>query len=125
MTENELSYKVVGAALEVHKCLGPGLLESVYENSLAFELRAIGFKVDQQYPMPVIYKEIRMESGFRLDMVVENKLIIEVKSVEHLLPVHHAQLLTYLRLSGRKLGLLINFHSAVLRDGIRRIVNNL
>ncbi len=125
MTENEISYKVIGCSMAVHKILGPGLLESVYENALAYELRSIGLTVDQQMVMSAVYKEVNMESGFRMDLVVNEKVIIEVKSVETLAPVHKAQLLTYLRLSGRKLGLLINFNTVVLKDGITRVVNNL
>ncbi len=125
MTENEISYKIIGAAIELHKKLGPGLLESVYENALAYDLREISLKILQQVPMPLIYKEVKMEAGFRLDLLVEDKVIVEIKSVEILAPVHYSQLLTYLRLSNKKLGLLINFNSEVLKSGIHRIVNNL
>jgi GxxExxY protein len=125
MTENEISYKIIGAALELHKVIGPGLLESAYENALAFELRQIGLKVEQQYPMPFIYKDVKQEVGYRLDLIVENKVIIEIKSVEALAPVHFAQLLTYLKLSGLKLGILINFNSKILKENIHRVVNNL
>src|SRR6476620_1320709 len=113
MTENELSYKIIGVALELHKNIGPGLLESAYENALAHDLREIGIQVVQQVPMPFIYKEIKMDVGYRLDLIVENKIIIEVKSLENLAPVHYSQLLTYLKLSGLKLGLLINFNNKV------------
>jgi GxxExxY protein len=125
MNENELSYRVIGIALDLHRSLGPGLLESVYENALAYDLIESGLEVKTQVPMPFVYKEIRMETGYRLDILVENKLIIEVKSVETLAPVHYAQVLTYLKLSGIKLGLLINFNTKVLKEGIHRIVNNL
>jgi len=125
MSENELSYRVIGIALGLHRSLGPGLLESVYENALAYDLIESGLEVKTQVPMPFIYKEIKMETGYRLDILVENKLIIEVKSVEILAPVHYAQVLTYLKLSEIKLGLLINFNTKVLKDGIHRIVNNL
>ncbi len=125
MNENELSYLVIGLALELHKNVGPGLLESAYENALAFDLRKSGLDVKQQVPMPFVYKDIKMEVGYRIDLIVENKLLIEIKSVEGLAPVHFSQLLTYLRLSDKKLGLLINFNSKRLRDGIHRIVNNL
>jgi GxxExxY protein len=125
MNENEISYKVIGAALEVHKTLGPGLLESVYENTLAYELSQIGLQVKTQVPLPVIYKDIKMEAGFRLDLLVENKIIIEIKSVEALAPVHFAQSLTYLKLSGLKLVLLINFNTVKLKDSIHRLVNKL
>lgn len=109
MTENELSYKVIGAAIEIHKNIGPGLLESAYENALVYDLSQLGFNVKQQVAMPFIYKQVRQEVGYRLDLLVNNKLILEVKAVEQLAPVHFAQLLTYLKLSGLKLGLLINF----------------
>ena len=125
MTENELSYKVIGIALELHKNLGPGLLESTYECALKYDLEGAGLNVIQQVPMPFIYKEIKMDVGYRLDLVVEDKLILEIKSIENLAPVHFAQLLTYLKLSDKKLGLLINFNTKLLKDGIHRIVNDL
>jgi len=125
MTENEISYKIIGAALELHKNIGPGILESAYENALTFELRELGLKVEQQYPMPFIYKDVKQDVGYRLDLIVENKVIVEVKSVEALAPIHFAQLLTYLKLSDLKLGLLINFNSKILKENIHRIVNNL
>jgi GxxExxY protein len=125
MTENEISNKVIGVAIDLHKKLGPGLLESVYENALAYDLKEIGFKVIQQNPMPFEYKKIKLDVGYRLDLLIENKVIIEIKSVEALAPVHYAQLLTYLKLSDLKLGLLINFNTKLLKDGIHRIVNNL
>ena len=125
MTENEISNKVIGIAIELHKKLGPGLLESVYENALAYDLKEAGMRVLQQVPMPFIYKEIKIDIGYRLDLIVESKLIIEDKSVEVLAPVHYAQLLTYLKLSDLKLGLLVNFNTKLLKDDIHRIVNNL
>jgi GxxExxY protein len=125
MTENDISYKVIGIALELHKNLGPGLLESVYENALALDLTKHGFEVKKQVPMPFIYKELKMEVGYRVDLLVDDKVIVEIKSVEALAPVHFSQVLTYLKLSERKLGLLINFNTRVLKDGIHRIVNNL
>jgi len=125
MTENELSFKIIGAALSLHKNLGPGLLESTYENALAYDLREAGLKVQQQLPMPFIYKEVKLEVGYRLDLLIENKVIVEIKSLENIAPVHFAQLLTYLKLSDLKLGLLINFNTKVLKDDIHRIVNNL
>lgn len=125
MTENELSYKVIGVAMELHKSLGPGLLESSYENALAYDLKASGLKVQQQVPRPFIYKEVKMDVGYRIDLLVDNKLIIEIKSLESLAPVHFSQVLTYLKLSDMKLGLLINFNSRFLKDGIHRVVNNL
>lgn len=125
MTENEISYKIIGAALEIHKNIGPGLLESAYENALAFDLKELGFDVKQQVSMPFIYKDIQQDVGYRIDLTVNNKVLIEIKSVENLAPVHFAQTLTYLKLSGMKLGLLINFNTKVLKEGIHRIVNNL
>lgn len=125
MNENDLSYKTIGAAIEIHKTVGPGLLESAYENALAFELREFGFNVKQQVAMPFIYKEVKQDVGYRIDLIVNDKILVEVKSVETLAPVHYAQTLTYLRLSGLKLGLLINFNSHILKEGVHRIVNNL
>ena len=125
MTENELSYKIIGAAINIHKTIGPGLLESAYENALAYDLRELGFKVQQQKPMPFIYKEVKQDVGYRIDLMVNNKVIIEIKSIETLAPIHYAQTLTYLRLSDLKLALLINFNSKILKNQIHRIVNNL
>ncbi len=125
MNENDLSYKTIGAAIEIHKIIGPGLLESAYENALAFELREIGFEVKQQVSMPFVFKEVKQDVGYRIDLVINDKILVEVKSVETLAPVHYAQTLTYLKLLGLKLGLLINFNISVLKDGIHRIVNNL
>ena len=125
MNENELSYKIIGCALELHKTLGPGLLESAYEAALKYDLEQMGFNVKSQVAMPLIYKEIKQDVGYRIDLLIENKVIIEIKSVENLAPVHFAQTLTYLRLSEKKLALLINFNTKILKDGIHRIVNNL
>jgi GxxExxY protein len=125
MHENELSNKIIGIAIELHKVLGPGLLESAYENALAHDLAQLGLEIKQQVPMPFIYREIKLDVGYRVDIIVDNKVIIEVKSVEIIAPVHFAQVLTYLKLSGLKLGLLINFNSKLLKNGIHRIVNNL
>lgn len=125
MTENELSYKIIGVALEIHRNIGPGLLESAYENALAFDLNELGLEVRQQVPMPFIYKEVKQDVGYRIDLIVENKVLVEIKSVENLAPVHYAQTLTYLKLSGLKLGLLINFNTKTLKEGIHRIANNL
>lgn len=125
MTENEISKKVIGLAIELHKRIGPGLLESVYENALAYDLKEDGLKVMQQVSMPFEYKEVKLDVGYRLDLLIENKVIIEIKSVENLAPVHYSQLLTYLKLSNLKLGLLINFNTKLLKNGIHRIVNNL
>ena len=106
----------------MHRHLGPGLLESAYEECLFWELGQAGLKTQRQVPLPVVYKEVQLDLGYRLDLVVEDELIVELKTVEKLLPIHEAQLLTYLKLSGMKTGLLLNFHSAVLRDGIKRMV---
>lgn len=125
MDENELSHEVIGAAIEVHRILGPGLLESIYEEALAIELRDRGMVVGRQTDVEVSYKGQRLENRLRLDILVNEILIVEIKSVEHILPIHEAQLLSYLRMSGRKLGLLMNFNATVLRNSIRRIVNNL
>jgi len=125
MNENDLSYKIIGAAMELHQALGPGLLESVYEAALAYDLRELGFNVKTQVPMPLVYKEVKQDVGYRLDILVENKVIIEIKSVENLAPVHFAQTLTYLKLADKKLALLINFNTKRLKEGIHRIVNNL
>lgn len=125
MTENDISYKIRGAIYEVYKNLGPGLLESVYEAVLTFELQKLGLKVETQVPVPVVYKDQKLEVGFRLDILVENKVIIEIKSVENLVEVHHKQVLTYLRLIGLKLGLLVNFNSDDILKSIYRKVNNL
>ncbi len=111
--------------MEMHKVLGPGLLESAYEAALAYDLREAGFVVKTQLPMPLIYKGVNQDVGYRIDLLVENKVIIEIKSVEKLAPVHFAQTLTYLRLADKKLALLINFNTKLLKDGIHRIVNNL
>lgn len=125
MHENDISFKIIGAAIDIHKDVGPGLLESAYENAMAFDLRALGFHVQQQVPMPFIYKGVQQEVGYRIDLIVNNKVIIEIKSIETLAPVHFAQTLTYLKLSGLKLALLINFNSKLLKNSIHRIVNNL
>ncbi len=125
MLENDISYKIIGAAIELHKTVGPGLLESAYENALAFDLRELGFEVQQQLAMPFIYKNVKQDVGYRIDLLVNNKVIIEVKSIEALAPVHYSQTLTYLKLSGLKFALLINFNSKLLKDNIHRLVNNL
>jgi len=125
MTENELSDKIIGCAIQVHKSLGPGLLESAYLECLYFELKGIGLMVEKQKPLPLIYKEVKLDVGYRLDLIVENKVIIELKSVEALNEVHIAQVITYLKLSGCKLGLLMNFNVLRLVDGLKRLVNNL
>jgi len=125
MNENEISKRVIGVAIELHKTIGPGLLESAYENAFAFDLRQAGFDVKQQVPMPFVYKDVKLDVGYRIDLIVNDILLIEIKSVETLAPIHYAQTLTYLKLSGIKLGLLINFNSKLLKDDIHRIVNKL
>ena len=123
MEENKITYEIIGAALKVHSRLGPGLLESVYEHALALELRKSGHNVKCQVGIPVDYDEIRCDIGFRLDILVDDLVIVEVKSVESLIDVHHKQLLTYLRLTNKRIGLLINFNSPRLKDSIVRIIN--
>jgi GxxExxY protein len=125
MTENDISYAIRGAAFKVHTVLGPGLLESVYETALASELIQEGFNIKTQIGVSMMYGDIKMDVGFRLDILVNDLAIVEVKSVESLIDVHHKQLLTYLKLSNKKLGLLINFNSSSLKDSITRIANNL
>ena len=125
MTENELSKIIVNTAYEIHTKLGPGLLESVYEEIMFYELTMQGLSVEKQKGIPVIWNELRMEIGFRADLIIENKVILELKSVETIAQVHPKQLLTYLKLTGLKLGLLINFNEALIKNGITRIVNNL
>ncbi len=122
---NTLSSKIIGAAIEVHKTLGPGLLESAYEECLCHEFSLRGLSFERQKPLPVDYKGKNLDCGYRLDIVVEKAIIIELKSCEKIEPIHKAQLLTYLKLSGINLGLLLNFNVPVMRDGIARIVNEL
>jgi len=125
MTENEISKVIVNCALKVHRALGPGLLESSYEECLFYELKKEGLKVVKQKPLPLIYDEVKLEIGYRVDLLVENKVIIEIKSVEALNDIHLAQILTYLKLSDCKLGMLINFNVTLIKNGIKRVVNNL
>jgi GxxExxY protein len=120
---NKLSGEVIGAAMEVHRLLGPGLLESTYETCLCYELQARTIRYKSQVPLPIVYKGVHLEAGYRLDLLVEECLIVELKSVERFEPIHEAQLLTYLRLTNLWLGLLINFNVPVLRMGIKRLVN--
>jgi GxxExxY protein len=120
---DELSHRVIGCAIEVHRQLGPGLLESVYRTCLAHELALADCLCELEKAVPVRYKEVELDCGYRMDLLVDRKLVVELKSVEMLLPVHNAQILTYLKLSGLTTGLLINFNSKILRDGIRRFVN--
>jgi GxxExxY protein len=123
--ENNISSKVIGAAIEVHKQLGPGLLESTYEACLLYELEEQGLEVKRQMALPIVYKKVKLNAGYRIDLLIENKVIVEIKSVEALADIHTAQLLTYLKLKDLKLGLLINFNEVLLKNGIRRIVNKL
>lgn len=125
MTENELSKIVFDCALKVHRNLGPGLLESSYEECLFYEIKKLGLIVEKQKALPLVYEEVKLDIGYRIDIIVENKLIIEIKSVEALNEVHFAQLLTYLKLTNCKLGLLINFNVALIKNGIKRVANNL
>ena len=122
MDANRITTIVLGAALQVHKALGPGLLESAYEECLTRELEIRELSVKRQVPIPVVYKDIRLECGYRLDLLVEDQIIVEVKSVEALAPVHEAQMLTYLRFGRKHLGLLINFNVKLLKDGMRRFI---
>jgi GxxExxY protein len=123
MGENELSNLIIGCAIEVHKRLGPGLLESAYKECLYFELATKGLYVEKEKPMPIIYKEIKLDHGYRMDLLVENKVVIEIKTVECFNDIHTAQVITYLKLGNYKLGLLLNFHVLSLKNGIKRIVN--
>ena len=125
MNENELSKIIVNTAYQIHTELGPGLLESVYEEIMDFELRKLNLNVERQKAIPVIWNDLKMNIGFRADLIVNNKVIIELKSVENIAPTHPKQVLTYLKLTNLKLGLLINFNEALIKNGISRIVNNL
>ena len=125
MTENELSRIVFDSALKVHQTLGPGLLESAYEECLFYELKKFGLNVEKQKGLPLVYEEVKLDIGYRIDIIIENKLILEIKAVEALNDVHFAQLLTYLKLTDCKLGLLINFNVALIKNGIKRIANGL
>ncbi|MBI5359193.1 MAG: GxxExxY protein [Planctomycetes bacterium] len=124
-TENELSAVIVNCAFRVHLQLGPGLLESAYEECLFYELKKIGLKAEKQKPLPLVYDEVELDCGYRVDILVESKVILEVKSVEKINDVHLAQLLTYLKLANCRLGLLINFNVKLIKNGIKRVVNNL
>lgn len=125
MTENEISEKIIGCAIRVHKALGPGLLESSYLECLYYELKKSGLKVEKQKALPLIYNEVKLEIGYRLDLLVEGKVVVELKAIEALNDIHTAQVITYLKLSGCKLGLLMNFNVLRLIDGLKRIANNL
>lgn len=119
---DRLTERIIGAAIEVHKELGPGLLESTYETCLEYELRQRGLKVARQVPIPINYKKVRLKTGYRLDLLVEDKVIVEVKAVDELMPIHQAQLLSYLNLASLRVGLLMNFNERLLKEGIRRLV---
>jgi GxxExxY protein len=125
MTENELSRVVVGCAMKVHSALGPGLLESAYEACLQYELMKSGLHAEAQKPLPLVYQSVKLECGYRVDLLVDHKLIIEVKAIESLAEIHFAQVLTYLRLSNLRLALLLNFNVLHMKEGIRRVVNKL
>jgi GxxExxY protein len=122
MDRNEVTRKIIGCAIEVHKNLGPGLLESAYEECLCYELIKQGLTIQRQQPTPVVYKEIKLECGYRIDIVVENSIVLELKVVDCINPVHEAQILTYMKFSDKTLGLLINFNVTVLKNGIKRFV---
>jgi len=119
---NKLTQQIIGAAIEVHRHLGPGLLESAYETCLAYELQELGLSFERQRALPLVYKEIRLDQGYRVDVLVERKVIVELKVVEQIAPVHEAQVLSYLRFSGCRIGLLLNFNVKLLKDGIRRFI---
>ena len=122
MDDAALSERVIGCAIEVHRHLGPGLLEAVYEDCLCHELAQGGFAFQRQVELPVIYKGVQLQSAYRLDLLIEARLIVEIKAIDRIMPIHEAQLLTYLRISGHRTGLILNFNHAVLKDGIRRMV---
>ncbi|MFA6924120.1 MAG: GxxExxY protein [Bacteroidales bacterium] len=123
MTENEIANKVIGIAIEIHKALGPGLLESAYKECMYYKIGKSGLYIEKEKPMPLIYEEVKLDCGYRIDLLVEKKLVIEIKSVDALNDIHIAQTLTYLKLGNYKLGLLINFNVVLLKDGIKRIIN--
>lgn len=121
---NKITETIISAAINVHRALGPGLLESAYEACMVYDLLKTGLKVEQQKPLPIIYRGVKLNCGYRLDLLIDSKVIVEIKSMEKVLPIHEAQLLSYLKISGHKVGLLINFNVKALKDGIKRIVNN-
>lgn len=123
MEIDQITEKIIGCAIKVHSALGPGLLESTYEVCLVYELGKAGLRVAKQVPVQVTYDEIRLDAGYRIDILVEDTVIVELKSVEHLMPIHEAQMISYLKLSGKKIGLLINFNVRLLRNGIKRLAN--
>jgi GxxExxY protein len=117
-----LTHQIIGAAIEVHRLLGPGLLESAYEECLCKELAIRGLSYERQKPVPVVYKDVKLECGYRIDILVERRIVVELKAIEHIAPIHEAVVLTYLKLSGNRVGLLINFHVPVLKEGVRRYI---
>lgn len=121
---NKITETIIGVAINIHRSLGPGLLESSYEACMVYDLSEAGLKVEQQKSLPVAYRGVKLECGYRLDLMIENEVIVEIKSIEKLLPVHKVQLMSYLKLSGCKVGLLINFNVEILKEGIQRVVNN-
>lgn len=121
--DNKLTEKIIGAAIEVHRTLGPGLLESVYQECLLFELKSQGLSVEKEKSLPIVYKDVKLDHGYRIDILVENKIVLELKTVESLTDVHNAQILTYLKLGNYPLGLLINFHTTLLKNGLKRHIN--
>lgn len=123
MTENEISKIIIGCAIEVHRQLGPGLLESAYQECLFYELQQKGLEVKKEKPISIVYKEVKLDHGYRIDLLVENKVVVELKTVENFTDVHIAQTLTYLKLGDYRLGLLLNFHVVMLKQGIKRIIN--
>ena len=123
MKDNDITNLIIGSAIEVHKTLGPGLLESAYQEFLYFELKSKNLHVIKEVALPVVYKEVRLDHGYRIDLLVENKIVLELKTVECFTDVHYAQILTYLKLGGYDLGLLINFHTSLLKNGIKRFIN--
>lgn len=125
MNENELSNRIIGLAIEIHQSLGPGLLESAYKECLYFRLKKEGFLVEKEKSMPLIYEDVKLDCGYRIDILVDNKVVLEIKSVDSINEVHFAQTLTYMKLGNYKLGLLINFNVSLLKEGIKRIVNKI
>jgi GxxExxY protein len=123
MDTNKITSEIIGIAINVHRALGPGLLESAYEECLASDLKNAGLKIERQKPVPVFYKDIKLKCGYRIDILVEDEVIIELKSVEQLAPIHDAQMLTYLKFSNKKIGLLINFNVLLLKNGIKRFIH--
>ena len=122
MQSNEITHEILESAYKIHTVLGPGLLESVYKKCLAYELKKKGFEVQEEYPVPVVYEEVKLECGYRMDLLVNNTVVVELKTVDAFMDVHYAQILTYLKLGEKKIGLLVNFNTKRLKDGIKRFV---